>query len=327
MNKRIIQLLIFILIVFAADRVVGLVLKKLYDNSKMPWIVGIRYSIDSTDQDILIFGSSRAQHHYIPDTITKYTGMSSYNCGAGGQGLAFSYIQIHETLKRYNPKLIILDLAPNIISDPHSFQKLKTLLPYYSKDEVIENIFTNGSMLEKSKFFSAIYPYNGTAYSILSALLRHFSPDNGKGYVPLSGTFDISKLKQGTSGKNNTLELSRKQIPFLYRIIDECNTKHVKLMLVVSPIFRQSEGENQFIEQLFTLCQKKSNAFQFEDFSNNVDFSQRSDLFTDILHLNNIGAQEFSRKIAMIISKDLDSSPSAVSLDVNDYKYRLAGKR
>ena len=120
MHSKISRILIFLLIVIIADRLIGFSLQKLYQNSNDLGIAKIRYTIDSTWQDVLIFGSSRAQHHYIPDTITSLTGLSTYNCGIGGQGLAFSFIQIHETLKRYKPKLIVLDLSPNIILDPLS---------------------------------------------------------------------------------------------------------------------------------------------------------------------------------------------------------------
>lgn len=115
MKKQILYSLIFLLFTFAADRIIGISLQALFSETRHRESAKIRYTLDSTYQDILIFGSSRAQQHYIPDTIFKNTGFSVYNCGIGGQGIPFSYIQIHETLKRYSPKIIILDIWPNLM--------------------------------------------------------------------------------------------------------------------------------------------------------------------------------------------------------------------
>jgi hypothetical protein len=231
--------------------------------------------------------------------------MCTYNCGIDGQGLAFSYIQIYETLKRYHPKLVILDLSPNIFFDPGSMQKLNVLLPYKQKDVVIKNLLTNGSMLENAKFLSKIYPYNGTAYSLISAFIHSFEPDNKNGYVPISGTIDTSKLKlkETIYANDNQFELAKRQIFFLFKIIEECNNNHIKLMLIVSPIFQVSENDKEFIKKLNHLCSGDSSLVQFEDYSNDIDFRYRKNLFQDNLHLNDNGAKQFSMLVGKLIEK------------------------
>jgi len=279
------------LLIFATDQLIGLSLEKLYDTSKYQEIAKIRYTIDSTKEDILIFGSSRAQHHYIPDTITKYTGMSAYNCGVGGQGLAFSYIQIHETLKRYKPKLIILDLSPNILFDPLSDQKLKVLLPYYNKDSVIENILTNGSLFEKFKFSFRIYPYNGTAFNIMRAYL-HYNQDLYKGYIPLQGIIDTNAIKEARYTHDQLLNFPNKQNAFINRIINECKQNNVGLIFVVSPIYATGKDEKKIIDNIKKLS--ACHSIEFENFSDDLEFKENRTFFKDSHHLNAKGASYFS---------------------------------
>lgn len=288
MNKRLVRLLIFLFVLFAADRIVGLALKSLYSNSNAPDIAKIRYTLNFTNQNILIFGSSRAQHHYIPDTIVKYTQHSVYNCGIGGQGLAFSYIQIHETLKRYTPKLIILDLSPNILFDSFSEQKLNILSPYHSNDSIISNILMKGSLIEKLKFTSGIYSYNGTIFNILYAYL-HYRPNTRKGYIPLFGTIDPTKFIEEKYTDEQRFKLPKKQIYYLNKIIDICKTQKVKLFFVVSPIYKPSEEEKQMIDQLTNLSQKDT--IEIIDYSIDINFINKRELFKDNLHLNNVGAK------------------------------------
>ena len=294
MNKRVTKLIIFLLVLISTDKIGGLMMKHFYNTSNSVDIAKIRYSMDSTTQDILIFGSSRAQHHYIPDSISKYTKLSVYNCGIGGQGIGFSYIQIHETLKRYKPKLIILDLAPNILLDPLTDQKLKVLLPYHKRDEIIGNELTKESLIEKSKFLSEIYPYNGTAFSIVSSYI-YYRPDNASGYISIQGKIDTLLLSQNTEILKKDIEIPIKQINYLERIIKECKDKRIKLLFSISPMFRPNSIDIQIINQLKSLA--SLNSISMSDFSKDVEFFNHQDLFKDNLHLNKNGAAKYSINI------------------------------
>lgn len=46
---------------------------------------------DEVDANILIFGSSRAAHHYVPSILSDSLGMSCYNCGLDGNGIIYGY--------------------------------------------------------------------------------------------------------------------------------------------------------------------------------------------------------------------------------------------
>ena len=299
MKKYIIRTLIFFVALFLSDLIFGIVLKTAYDNSKSNEISKLRISIESTSQDVLFFGSSTCESHYIPNIITKYTGLSAYNCGFMAQGLSFSYIQIHETLKRYSPKLIMVDVSPYITYDLYSNEKVRTLLPFNSKDTVIKNILTNGLLIERIKLLSKVYPYNGFFFNPIS-IFRGESVDSEKGYVPINGAVDTVSLKSVVypplAQRNESF---KKRIVYLQRIISECKAKKVQLVVVTSPIFKLGDIEREIINKIRIEAEQES--IIFFDFSEDKQFYNKIDLFKDRLHLNNIGAHIYSQKISKLI--------------------------
>lgn len=63
---------------------------------------------DEVDANILIFGSSRAAHHYVPSILSDSLDMSCYNCGMDGNGIIYGYGKLKTITARYYPKIVIL---------------------------------------------------------------------------------------------------------------------------------------------------------------------------------------------------------------------------
>ena len=66
---------------------------------------------DEVDANILIFGSSRAAHHYVPSILSDSLDMSCYNCGLDGNGIIYGYGKLKTITARYYPKIVILDIS------------------------------------------------------------------------------------------------------------------------------------------------------------------------------------------------------------------------
>jgi hypothetical protein len=292
MREKVLKSVTFILILMIADLIVGTAIKKMYFTTSAKGIAKIRYTLDSISQSIIIYGSSRAVHHYIPDTISKYTGMSCYNSGVDGQGLAFSYIQITQMLKRHIPQVIILDISPNIILDTLSDEKLSILRPYIDRDTLIKNILINGSFYEKIKYFSSVYPYNGNILSLLVGLVYH-NNDTLKGYVPIFGILDPKSINQDNV---SDIKISKSQIYYLQQILKSCKTEKIKIFLVSSPIYRKNIYDNIVISEIKKIAE--INYIGFLDYTSDSSFLNDRMLFKDNLHLNQNGAALFSKKIA-----------------------------
>lgn len=289
MKNILLKTVLFVLIIATSDFIIGKVLEKMYLTTHSKTIAKIQYTIDSTSQAILIYGSSRAQHHYIPDSITKNTGLSCYNCGIGGQGLAFTFCQITEMLKRHRPQVILLDISPNILIDSKSEEKLRILMPYYKRDTLIYNAITSNNMFEKLKYNSSIFPYNGNILPLLISFIHH-DKDRDKGYIPLFGQLDPSTIKNDTS----TTGIRSIQLYYMNRIISIASIKNVKLILVVSPIYKKNPNDYKILAQIKEIANKNNLEY--------IDSSADSSLinvnyFKDNLHLNTKGAALYSKEI------------------------------
>src|SRR5665647_758185 len=127
-----VKLFLFLIIVFFLDYTIGNILKYLYSKQESGFLYRTTYSIDSTKADILIFGASRANHHYYPQAFENRLHMSCYNTGRDGNSIFYHFAILQAILKRYSPKVAILDFSREEFKrDQESYDRLSSLLPYY----------------------------------------------------------------------------------------------------------------------------------------------------------------------------------------------------
>ena len=109
MKKFILHILVFFAIVTAVDYVAGKVFR--YIQIKAGGRTGAEwYACKEMKEDIIIMGSSRAIHHYVPRIIADSLGMSCFNAGQDGNGIILQYGRWKMISERYTPKLIIYDV-------------------------------------------------------------------------------------------------------------------------------------------------------------------------------------------------------------------------
>lgn len=303
MKSNLIKVLIFIVILVVGDRLLGAVCSKLYSQSNDYTIYRLRYTLDSTKEDILVFGSSRAQYHFVPSIIRQQTGLSVYNCGFGGEGLLFSLIQLNETLKRYTPKLVVLEVSPNVLIDPETNEKLKILMPFSKKDPLIFNALTSEEPIEKIKLVSSIYPYNSTIASLLTGSFKP-NVDTLNGFWPLDGMIDTVGVANYMNNSFPNSSIPEERISYLHQFIKTCNDKSVKLAIVISPVFQSNKNLDEMTRFIEKSCMNYNNV-HFYDYLKLDSTYQRIPFFKDNLHLNSLGAkvftETFTKKINEII--------------------------
>jgi hypothetical protein len=136
-----VNLVLLFLIVFLFDWAGGAILRYFYFSQTSGLGYRTTYSIDSTRANILVFGSSRANHHYVPEVFEDSLKMSFYNTGRDGNFLFYNYAIFKAILKRYTPKILIMDINPDeLYYNPDSYDRLSSLLPYYKDHPEIRDI-------------------------------------------------------------------------------------------------------------------------------------------------------------------------------------------
>ena len=160
-TKSVIIISIIILIDFTA----GSILNKLYFMQNHGFDYRTTFTMEQNTADLLVFGASSANHHYRPDAFGK-TNLSFYNCGRDGNFIFYHYAILQATLKRYKPKLVILDITEeDFYKSPDSYDRISSLLPYYKTHPEIKEIVEMKSKWEQFKMLSRIYPFNSKIIS------------------------------------------------------------------------------------------------------------------------------------------------------------------
>jgi|WetSurSiteA1Bulk_404760.scaffolds.fasta_scaffold01196_5 hypothetical protein len=306
--EKLFKIILFSITVLVIDKVVGSYCNNLFENTSFPQHARLRYIIDSLNQEIVLLGSSKAENQFIPSIITKLTGISSYNCGFSGQGLQFSYIQLCEIVKRHKPKIVILDVTPNILLDPDSQEKLNILLPLFNRDTLIYNAITNNRTIEKIKLLSSIYPYNSIILDLIRGIYFKHYKDSMNGFSPLYGVIDTTDIKLKINRDFAVSNIPSSKTFYLKKIIELCNKEDILSVIIISPAYCTNVNFNKIISNIQNIVFSQSKQIIFWNMSQDSTFINRQDLFYNNLHLNYEGAKLYSfiiaNRINQLLNKD-----------------------
>jgi hypothetical protein len=286
-----IKFVFIVLLLTLFDQSVGLVLRTLYFRQKSGEESQLTYVIDNMVADILIFGSSRANHHYVPEIFEKRLNKICYNTGKDGSYFLYSWAIFKAIIKRYNPKLVIFDIRPYEFGNiPAEYERMSILLPYYKKYPEIRNVLNLRGPFEKLKNISAIYPYNSLIFQITrgSLNLRKSMDTDLKGYIPLFRIMNPGKID---TWNLSDIELDKNKLNALKDIISTCKEKKIKLVFVFSPMWKIVPKIS--CDEIITgICAE--HGIDYINMSNDSLFLEHPEYFDDTSHLNNEGANVFS---------------------------------
>ena len=297
------QALLFIALVAAADFIVGKTLQYFYNRQSSGWEYNTRYSAEQTKADVLIFGASRAQQQYNPTYFEDTLQLTCYNVGRDGTSFFYHYAILQSVLKRYTPKVIVLDCEYAALKNASSsYERLSVLLPLYKDHPEMQNIINLRSRYEKYKFLSSIYPYNSMLFKIAVANLQSNKKEQEdiKGYVPLLRSIN-EPIK--TFDYTEQYELDSVKINMLNSFIDECHQRNIKLYFVCSPYYMKTIGTDYSLAVTQKVAAEKN--VPFFDYSKDTMYFNNPQYFDDTVHLNMNGSKIFSSAIAAKIKKDI----------------------
>lgn len=296
MKKFILKIGLLILMVACADVVIG---HGCFDYITAHIRVGGQgrdnYIANESKEDILVFGSSRAVHHYNSKMLEDSLGMTCYNCGEDGSGIILSYGRLSMIKERHQPRIIIQDVNPNfdlIMNDNHKY--LGQLKVHYDK-KCVRPIFDDVDKTEKYKLMSYLYRYNSRFLQNLITYCTNWANDGGvKGFRPMNGRLDKLKLKERDALDNYVFDSLK--LDYVNKFIELA--EGAKVVLVVSPIWYGMDSKQ--LEPLKVICNERG--IDLIDFSNDTKYVHNDKYFKDGAHLNAQGADEFTKDLIHIIN-------------------------
>jgi hypothetical protein len=293
-NILLIKIFVFLLVVFSLDFLVGYTLKTLYFKTKSGLYYRTNYGLLKTNASLLIFGSSSANHHYVPKILEDSTKLSVYNQGRDGIEILYCTAIFKGVLKRYIPRVVLLNLSPNELSNKDRYDRLAALLPYISKYPDMKDFVKLRGKYEKIKMISKIYPYNSTVFTIINGIItQNTKKQIDQGFVPLYDTMKIVKTNIPLFFDEAILDSNR--VNAFQEFIDLNRKNNIKLYVIFSPWFSPEIKETATTRKVEQICIE--NQISLYNFICDTSFS-KSVLFADGGHLNVAGASVFTQIIA-----------------------------
>lgn len=256
------------------------------------------------NKEILIFGSSRAQHDLYSDIIQDSLKRSAFNLGYRGCNIDFQLFLLKAVLKHNKkPKIIILT-----IDEDSEFLKEKTLQFRYDKlySLVKYQEITNELIFRKeiSPFAVGLFSARiGWEQFLKPKAITRYENWTKAGTVLLDFTAaDFDKKIKQSKKYNPKLELAERLVSFA-EFINICKENKIKLYVLVPPNFAvQNKG---FVYRVHHLLIDKKTEF----YSENSPLFKDSNYFSDRSHLNKIGAIEYTNQILKKLKVKLNTKP------------------
>lgn len=286
--------LLIVLALILLDLLAGFLLRMLYFSQKSNPLYRTTYTLHKVNKELIILGSSRANHHYSDSVLQADLQKKYYNGGIDGEFFVYSYAMLHGITKRYKPSLLIMDVNPDALSNRiYNSNSSAKLRPYYREDKFYLDIAGRFDPYEKIKAVSKIFPFNGKLFSIIYGNLKT-DPTDTIGYFPLLGSKDSAVFFNKKAVKPVAND------PKLERIFDEClhmaKFNNINLVMIISPLFEYRAEDDASVNKMKELCTKHK--IPLLDFGHSPNFSGKKELFYDIDHLNHEGAVLFSKELA-----------------------------
>ncbi len=302
------QSLLLLLILFAADRTLGWWLEHTFYLQKHGDDVVTRYTLDSTREDLLVFGSSRASHHYNTLMLDSLLDMSVYNCGRDEMGITYTSGVIPYAFERKAPKCIIVEVLPTELSGvgkATEIQRISTrLIPFAHRHPGLwPTVAAAGKMEVYKAAVSKIYPYNSLIGSIIQNTYTNLVHQTIRGFEPLHGAIDSATFKP--THWMNMRELTGIDSALKARmifILDYAREHGTQAIVVISPFYYSLDIAGNESHEMLPELAAKHGAF-FLDWSQDPRFLMHPKLFYDDVHLNETGARLYTQIIADTLKK------------------------
>lgn len=301
MKKFLLKVLLFFACVVVMDFAFGLFFSFLRTHAKGGSTANCEYIANRATDDIIILGSSRASHHYVPQIIEDSLSMSCYNCGEEGNGVVLAYGRLKMLTDRYKPKLVIYEITPGYdygTNEPNN-KYLGYLRAYYNKDGISELFNDFDDELSWIKMQSKMY--QNTSRLLPDLVDNVLGRDNNQGYSPLNGKLNESK-RLSTPVDRIAMEVDSLKLSYVEKMIKLCQENDIPLLFMMSPWYNYGDNLIEY-EPAMQLCEQ----YKVPIFNsiNDSMIASNAEMFQDLSHLNCKGAKMYTSNLIPIIKKHI----------------------
>lgn len=299
MIKFLKYIILFFVIIAIVDVFTGFAARYLNAHAKGGDTQNHYYIAYEMADSVLIFGSSRAIHHYNPKILEDSLGISVYNCGLDGNGILYNYGRLQSILNRYQPQIIIYDFIPSFDMDHDDYSKyIQWQKRLYDDVPGIKEIFHDVNPFEDIMMHSNLYKYNTSIIQMLSDNVKPQQIVSYHGFKPLVEVMNYEVRSRSLEPQ----EWDELKLKYFKKFIEDCKLNNINLIISISPWYKAVDS-NEYAN-MFALC--KDYNLPVIDLLADPSISQNPQFFSDASHLNSAGADiftsEFAKRIKLVLS-------------------------
>lgn len=280
--------ILLVCLIFVADRTGGWIMHHVHIRSNDTTAPKLRYIAEDCNDELVIFGASRAGSHYRADIISDSLKMSVYNAGIDGSNNIYShYMALSLLLEHHRPDVVILEVMDADYSKQESpYSALPVFAPYIGKSAGVDSIlyeFGDGLLYKHIHLLR----YNAKAVSNLGGLLKNESNHN-KGFVEAPS----GKLSNENLIFESLKEVDNNKLIYLEKFILKCLSNNIKLVMTISP--RYTKASYNLYDPIKQMARQYN--IPFIDNHTTGLYHDNPELFRDRTHLNAEGAKIYTQK-------------------------------
>lgn len=298
MGKFILKIGLFFVLLIIADFALGSMFK-LYDFTHGGEIGKIHSIMTKETPELVVMGSSRAVHHYVPYIFQESLNLKSYNAGLDGEGTTIAYGLFNGLAQRKYPDILICEITPAFdLYIGISPVSTNIFYPYVSNDS-IKSIIVDFDSTEKIKIMSKAYRLNSSLLILLpSVLLRHESISDG--FLPEYGTI-ISRAHKTKRKTSKKYDIDSTREKYLRALIEQSRKNGCNLIFAISPIY--GGADIGYYQDEINIV--KEYGIPVLNHLNDIRFIKNPEYFKDPVHLNKNGAILYTKIISQELKTEL----------------------
>ena len=290
MKKFLVHILLFCILLVCCDVVLGSVFRYLVAHAK-GGDTGLNNLINNEMRaEILFMGSSRARRHYAPSVFEDSLGLSAFNCGHDGNGIILMYGVYKMISARYNPNVILYEVAPGfdlLTDDNHTYLPY---LRYYYDRQGVDSIFWDVDSKERIKMLSNIYRYNMDVPQLVMDNI-HPLQDVGNGFRPMDKEMHYEPNEENK--EEPLYSYDSQKLKYIEKLIHDCQGK-TQLVFIASPAYKAKS--DKVFEPIRDIAAK--HGIPFISHYCDTTFTTHKEYFYDSSHMNRRGAEAYSKRVA-----------------------------
>lgn len=310
-RKAIIYILLLIVLAIGLDWIITRGLRQVDDFIYQPWTY---IQEGNHNHDVLILGNSRAQGHIHPRVLDSICACNSYNLGIEAYHMNMHLLK-YDYYLQYNqkPNLIIyqVDMATigndQIKRGSNSEQFLPLFYESYWRD-AFANLGYN--ILD---LYCPLYRYFGYHTAIRQGLVEGLGIKHIRVSPSYKGFKGWDRMMEDINISNNLLQIDMsnkfttnpQDLIAFENFIQACKDENVKIALVYSPMYACVEKQMTDRDVFETYMHDVSDKYDvvYLDYTKDLEFCSNKSYFSSPGHLNLLGAEVFTTKLA----HDIDS--------------------